>query len=214
MAARFVAERARGAISARGEFRFAVSGGRTPAAMFAALAEHDLRWTRVHIFQVDERIAPAGHPERNEHDLRRMLLDRVPAVAHLMDVDAPDLDRAAAAYAAVLAQHDPLDLVHLGLGDDGHTASWPPGDPVIHETARDVAIVGLFRSWRRMTITPPVVDRAREVLFLVTGADKAPALTRLLHDDPAIVASRVPGARATVITDLQSLDYRPTAYAC
>ena len=129
------------AIAERGRFTIAVSGGSTPAAMFAELARLDLPWPQVHVFEVDERVAPDGDPDRNLNDLRANLLDLVPVVAHLMDVTAADLPGACRRYADELSDvtgDGVLDVVHLGLGDDGHTASWPPGDPVINVRDADV----------------------------------------------------------------------------
>jgi 6-phosphogluconolactonase len=165
------------------------------------LAREPLAWECVDVFQVDERVAPDGDPDRNSTALRRALLDRVDAHAHLMDVTADDLGEAARRYGELLTAHEPLDLVHLGVGDDGHTASWPPGDPVIRERNRAVAIVGPFNDFVRMTITPPVVDRARSVVFLVGGPSKAGALSRLVDGDPQLVATRALGPRTLVIAD-------------
>ena len=167
--------------------------------MLEALAVLPLPWQLVHVFQVDERVAPDGDAARNSTALRHALLDRVDTNAHLMDVTASDLVESARRYADLLYAHEPLDVVHLGVGDDGHTASWPPGAPVIDDYG--VAIVGPFRGFVRMTITPRVVDRARVVILLVAGADKAPVLARMLAGDQTVVASRVLGAHTTVVAD-------------
>jgi 6-phosphogluconolactonase len=190
--AAIVAEVVRDAIQARGVAAVAFSGGRTPAPLFAQLARHDLPWERVHVFQVDERIAPDGHPDRNLVDLRAKLLDHVPAQAHPMPVTAADLHDAAQGYEALLRMvcGGVLDLVHLGLGDDGHTASWPPGDPVV-DARGDVAVIPSFRGRARMTLTPTAVNRARRILWLVSGADKADVLTRLRSGDDTLPAARV-----------------------
>jgi len=169
--------------------------------MLEVLALLPLPWHKVHVFQVDERVAPEGDAERNSTALRHALLDRVDTNAHLMDVTASDLVESAQRYADLLHAHEPLDVVHLGVGDDGHTASWPPGAPVVDQQVDDVAIVGLFRGFVRMTITPRVVDRARAVVLLVAGADKAPMLARMLAGDPTVVASRALGAHTTVVAD-------------
>jgi 6-phosphogluconolactonase len=200
-AASIVHERLRAAIDERGEASAAFSGGSTPTPMLAALARVPLPWERVHVFQVDERVAAEGDPARNSLALRRVLLDRVGAHAHLMDVTAPDLDGAAARYGAAIVAREPFDVVHLGIGDDGHTASWPPGDAVIDERDRAVAIVGPFNGHLRMTITPPVVDRARTVVFLVVGASKADALRRALRGDHAVPATRAIGDRTVIVAD-------------
>jgi 6-phosphogluconolactonase len=193
-AAEWIVARIEPAIAARGRFTLAVSGGSTPAAMFAALAQRALPWTDVHVFQVDERVAPDGDRDRNLGDLSANLLDRVPVRAHLMDVTAPDLDDAARRYAADLQTvtgDGVLDVVHLGLGDDGHTASWPPGDPVIDVVDVDTALTQPYRGRVRMTLTVPVVNRARDVMFLAAGAEKAEMVQRLAARDPNIPASRV-----------------------
>lgn len=209
LAASRVAVLAETALAERGRAVLALSGGSTPGRMLAALARCGLAWGRVHVFQVDERVAPDGDPDRNASALRANLLERVPipeANVHLMPVTAPDLAAAARAYAAELAEttgDGVLDVVHLGLGDDGHTASWPPGDPVVDADGpddADVAVVGPYRGRLRMTLTPAVVNRARAVVWLVDGADKAPVLERLLAGDPALPASRVRTDRAVVLT--------------
>src|SRR4029450_5361070 len=167
--AEVVAERAAAAIAERGRFAFAVSGGRTPWAMFAHLAGK-LPWEKVTIFQVDERIAPDGDPDRNLTQLERSLPPGGAADVRALPVWAEDLDAAAAMYADALPEQ--LDLVHLGLGPDGHTASLVPGDPVLEVTDRDVAVTGEYRGRRRMTMTFPVLDRAARALWLVSGGDK------------------------------------------
>lgn len=209
-AAERVAETAHRAVADRGRFAVAFSGGRTPGGMFAALAELDLPWDRTHVCQVDERAAPDGHPDRNATMLRARLLDHVPVPAsqvHLMPAADADLDTAAHAYAAELRGvcGDPpvLDLVHLGLGGDGHTASLVPGDPVVDVTDRDVAATGVYDGRRRLTLTFPALNRARRILWLVSGADRAEALAALVHGDPTIPAGRVARSQAEVLTDLE-----------
>jgi len=208
-AAAFVAGEARAAVAARGRFALAVSGGRTPWAMLRALAATaNVPWASVHLFQVDERIAPAGDADRNLTHLEESLLDRAPLrpeQMHAMPVELPDPAVAAARYAATLREFvgapPVLDLVHLGLGPDGHTASLVPGDPVLAVTDADVAVTGAYQGRRRMTLTYPVIDRARRVLWLVSGAEKAPMLARLRKADPGIPAGRVRQDAALVLTD-------------
>lgn len=201
-----VAARLTGAIDARGRATLAVSGGSTPAAFLAELAQRKLPWENVHVFQVDERVAPPG-PDRNLTGLEEALLDRVaipPGNVHAMPVDEPDLAAAAAAYGdllrAVTGPAGRLDVVHLGLGDDGHTASWPPGDPVVDATD-DVALVGPFNGRLRMTLTPPAVNRAGWIVWLISGVAKAAALRRLMAGDPEIPASRVRRHDVTLLAD-------------
>jgi 6-phosphogluconolactonase len=208
-AAALVAEHARAAASRRGRFTFAVSGGHTPWVMLRELANEEVPWNEVHVVQVDERIAPADSDLRNYKHLRESLLSHVPlppANLHAMPVEASDLPAAAAQYARTLeslAGSPPtLDLIHLGLGPDGHTASLVPGDPVLEVTDAWVALTaGLYQGSHRMTLTYPVLDRARSVLWLVTGAEKVDALRRLDRRDRTIPAGRVRQDGAIVIAD-------------
>jgi 6-phosphogluconolactonase len=207
-AAAIVAAEARAAITARGSFVMAVSGGHTPWLMLRALAGEDVPWEGVHVVQVDERVAPAGDTDRNLTHLRESLLAKGslrPEQIHAMPVEAPDLDSAAARYAATLqeiAGSPPvLDLVHLGLGPDGHTASLVPGDPVLQVTDADVALTGVYQGRRRMTLTYPILNRSRRVLWLVTGKDKAEMVGRLYAGDTSIPAGRVNRERALILAD-------------
>jgi 6-phosphogluconolactonase len=206
--ARALAAAAETAVARRGIFTLAVSGGRTPWAMLAALGEYDIPWDNAHVFQVDERVAPRGDPERNLTGITVSLLKSPglpPENLHPMPVDEPDLEAAAARYAteltSVCGSPPVLDVVHLGLGDDGHTASWPPGDPVVEVADRDVAVSGVYRGRRRMTLTPAAVNRARVILWLVTGTDKADALRRVCTGDRHLPASRVRPHRSLALTD-------------
>lgn len=206
-AAQLIAEQARDAVRARGAFVAAISGGRTPWQMLRVLATQDVPWSHVHLFQVDERVAPAGHADRNLTRLGESLQRAAPAAAriHAMPVEAPDLEQAAARYAAQLEQlaGSPavLDLVHLGLGSDGHTASLVPGDAALDVHDADVSTTGVYQGRRRLTLTYPILDRARRVLWLVTGGDKAAPLSRLLAGDASIPAGRVQQARALLLAD-------------
>jgi 6-phosphogluconolactonase len=208
-AARVVAAAARDAVGARGRFLLATSGGATPWRMLRLLAEEGVPWAGVHLFQVDERVAPAGHPDRSLTHLTASLLDHAPlpaAQVHAMPVEEADLASAAARYAAELhavgGTPAVLDLVHLGLGADGHTASLVPGDPALEVAGADVAVTGAYRGRRRMTLTYPALDRARLVLWVVTGAEKGEALARLRRGDRAIPAGRVRSDRAVVLADV------------
>jgi 6-phosphogluconolactonase len=208
-AAETIAVRARAAVEVGGRFTMAISGGRTPWAMLRVLSSLELPWANIHMFQVDERIAPAGDADRNLTHMRATLLDQPQAGGveiHAMPVESADLVDAAAVYARTLAGvagvPPVLDLVHLGLGTDGHTASLVPSDPVLDVTDADVALTGLYQGRRRMTLTYPVINRARCVLWLVTGAEKAPMLLRLQRSDRAIPSGRVQQAHALVLADL------------
>jgi len=197
-AAHFVADHARRAVAERGTFSLAVSGGATPWAMFAELATEDVPWTSVRIFQVDERVAPDGDPDRNLTHLRQAL-GTAPAEVLPMPVAAADLDAAAADYAAGLPAR--LDLVHLGLGPDGHTASLVPGDPVLGVTDRLVALTQPYQGHRRMTLTYPALARAHDVMWLVSGADKRAALAKLRAGDRSVPAAGVEAGHATIFAD-------------
>ena len=207
-AAGLIAAAARDAVKARGRFVFAVSGGRTPWVMLRLLAAEDVPWLDVHVVQVDERIAPADDPDRNLTALRASLLEHAPLPAdriHAMPVESDDLTTAARGYAATLealAGSPPtLDLVHLGLGADGHTASLVPGDPALDVDDAAVAVTRAYQGRRRMTLTYPVIDRARRILWVVVGADKAPALERLRRADRSIPGGRVRQDDAVVLAD-------------
>jgi 6-phosphogluconolactonase len=210
-ASRHIAAVAQACVAARGRFVLAVSGGRTPWAMLARLALLDVPWPAVQLLQVDERVAPDGDADRNLTHLRTSLLDHVPLApsqVHPMPVGSPDLAAAAREYSATLeavAGRPPvIDLVHLGLGPDGHTASLVPGDASLTVTDRSVAPAGPYQGRRRLTLTYPAIDAAREVLFVVTGADKAPVLARLVARDPGIPAGRVRAASISVFADREA----------
>ncbi len=207
-AARLIAAEARDAVAQRGRFVIAFSGGRSPGGMLRALARENLPWDKVHILQVDERVAPAGDPDRNLTHLRESLLDHVPIPEgniHAMPVEAPDLEAAAVHYALTLqglAGSPPvLDFVHLGLGPDGHTASLVPGDPVLEVAEADIGVTGPYQGHRRMTLTFPALNRARRILWFVTDGNKAEMLARLGKADPSIPAGRVRQAAAVIVAD-------------
>jgi 6-phosphogluconolactonase len=208
VAAAAIASLVRRAVAERGRCLLAVSGGQTPWRMLKVLAREDLPWDQLHLFQVDERVAAEGHPDRNLTHLRESLLAAAPlpeAHLHAMPVNEGDLDAAARTYARTLADlagsPPVLDLVHLGLGPDGHTASLVPGDPVLDVADRDVAVTGIYQGHRRMTMTYPLLNRAAHILWLVTGPDKAGVFTRLLAGDPSIPAGRIRQDNAEGIAD-------------
>jgi len=207
-AAALIAEEARKAAAGRGRFVMAVSGGRTPWMMMRLLAAQDVPWREIQIVQVDERVAPEGHPDRNLTHLQESLLEHAPLAPnqiHAMPVNAADLNTGAAEYAATLREiagtPPVLDLVHLGLGPDGHTASLVPGDPVLDVMDADVAATGVYQGRRRMTLTYPVINRARNILWVVTGSEKLEMLARLQNGDQSIPAGRVDQANALVLAD-------------
>jgi 6-phosphogluconolactonase len=186
----------------------AVSGGQTPWQMLRALAKENVPWQSVHVVQVDERVAPPGDPDRNLTHLRESLLAHAPVrpeQIHAMPVEERDLDAAARTYAKMLQEiaGSPavLDLAHLGLGPDGHTASLVPGDPVLEVADVDVALCGVYQGRRRMTLTYPILNRSRSILWLVTGDSKADMLARLRNGDPSIPAGRVRSDQATILAD-------------
>jgi 6-phosphogluconolactonase len=207
-AAGIIAAEARATVAARGRFVVAVSGGHTPWLMLRTLADEKVPWTGVHVAQVDERVAPAGDPDRNLTHFRQSLLEHAPLPPeqiYAMPVESPDLEAAAKQYAVTLAKiagSPPVfDLVHLGLGPDGHTASLVPGDPVLEVTDADVALTGVYQGRRRMTLTYPILNRSRRILWLVTGSEKAGMLVRLRDGDPSIPAGRVRQDNALVLAD-------------
>jgi 6-phosphogluconolactonase len=207
-AAAIIAAEARAAVAARGRFIMAVSGGHTPWQMLRALADEEVPWAGVHIVQVDERVAPMGDPDRNYTHLRESLLEHAPLrpeQIHAMPVESPDLELAAARYALTLRElagtPPVLDLAHLGLGPDGHTASLVPGDAVLNVTDADVALTEVYQGRRRMTLTYPLLNRSRRVLWLVTGSDKVGMLERLHGGDVSIPAGRVCQDQALVLAD-------------
>jgi len=210
-----IAAEARAAVAARGRFIVAVSGGHTPWQMLRAMAAEDVPWKSVHVAQVDERVAPAGDPDRNLTRLRESLLAHAPLrpeQVYAMPVESPDLEAAAAQYALTLqeiAGSPPvLDLAHLGLGPDGHTASLVPGDPVLDVTDADVAVTaGAYQGRRRMTLTFPMLNRSRRILWLVTGSEKVDMLARLRAGDRSIPAGRVSQDRALVLADRAAARY-------
>ena len=207
-AAKLIAEEARRAVAARAKFVMALSGGKTPWIMLRNLAQEDIPWNAVHVVQVDERVAPSGDPDRNLTHLRESLLDHAPLdpeQLHNMPVESGNLEAACNQYARTLQQiagsPPVLDLVHLGLGPDGHTASLVPADPVLHVMDEDVAITGIYQGRRRMTLTYPVINRSRKVLWLVTGGEKAGMLARLRAADVSIPAGKVRSDLSVVLAD-------------
>lgn len=194
-----VADALRAAVERRGRASVAFSGGSTPETMLRALANEDVPWSRVAVYQVDERVAAAGHEDRNLTTLLLALPEPARDSVRPMPVEQHDLERATVGYGELLPAR--LDVVHLGLGADGHTASLVPGDPVLAVRDRPVAVTGEYQDRRRMTLTYPVLDAAREIVWLVTGKDKRDALRRLLEGDDAIPAGRIANPSQLVVAD-------------
>ena len=207
-AAAIIAAEARASVAAHGRFIAAFSSGHTPWLMLRALADETVPWAGVHVAQVDERAAPAGDPDRNLTHLPESLLEHAPLrpeQIYAMPVESLDLEAAAKSYAVTLAEiagSPPVfDLVHLGLGPDGHTGSLVPGDPVLQVTDTDVAVTGIYQGRRRMTLTYPILNRSRRVLWVVTGSEKTEMLVRLHQGDQSIPSGRVRQDRALVLAD-------------
>jgi 6-phosphogluconolactonase/glucosamine-6-phosphate isomerase/deaminase len=193
-AARAIAHRLRDAFRRRRAATLALSGGSTAPAMITALLAEDVPWDAVTIWQVDERVAPDGHKDRNA-----LQLSGLPCAVRLMPVTAADLRSAASRYARALPER--FDLVHLGVGDDGHTASWPPGNHDVLVSDRRVELVPPFNGRQRMTITPPVVNAARARLVLAAGAGKRPVVTRWIEGDRSLPIAHVRRTATTVYLD-------------
>jgi 6-phosphogluconolactonase len=214
--ANYIEARAKEAVSARGQFTIALSGGSTPWIMLRKLAGYDLPWQQMKIFHTDERVALDGDSDRNLTRIREDFADRValpPENLLAMPVTSDDLDQAAAEYEKLLVEvagESPvLDVVHLGLGGDGHTASLVPDDPVLEVSDRDVAPTDTHAGRRRMTLTYPIINRARHILWLITGVGKVDVLSRLLQSDRGIPAGRVSQQQATVVADSAALPRQP-----
>jgi 6-phosphogluconolactonase len=199
--AELIAEAARAAVAERGSYALAVSGGRDPWPMFSQLEDLDMDWTKTEIFQVDERVAPAGDEERNLTHLIESLSIGAQGSIRPMPVTDEDLEAAADRYAESLPEA--LDLAHLGIGPDGHTASLVPGDPVLEVTDKRVAVTsGEYQGVRRMTLTYPELHRVRSLLWIITGEEKVDALQKLLAQDPSVPAGRVePGGDSLILAD-------------
>ncbi len=207
-AAAIIAAEAREAVADRGRFVMALSGGRTPWAMLRSLITLDVPWECVLLAQVDERVAPVGDPLRNLTHISEILMQnhRIdPKQIYAMPVEEEDLTSAASRYTTILreiAGSPPvIDLVHLGLGTDGHTASLLPEDPVLEITEEDVALTGLYQGTRRMTLTYPVINRSRMILWLVTGREKTEVVERLWNGDQSIPCGRIRRENSLILAD-------------
>jgi len=207
-AARIITELAQERARLTGKFLFAVSGGSTPWKVLRQLAETAaLPWEAVELFQVDERIAPAGDAQRNLTRIEENLLNHSALTQkqiHAMPVEQTDLESAADSYAQQLVEFcgnpTQLDLIHLGLGEDGHTASLLPGDPA-RKSQAPIAVTNEYQGLRRMTMTYPTLNAARHRLWIVTGTNKQPMLERLYRGDDSIPAGRVERSNAIILAD-------------
>lgn len=187
------------AVSEGRRFAWAISGGTSPIPMFRSLRELALPWHLIDTWQVDERVAPADHPALNRTMQERALPLEARRGIRWMPVEDEDLHAAGESYAAALPER--FDVVHLGLGADGHTASLIPGDAVLDVQDRDVGVTGPYQGHRRMTLTYRGLSRGGRAVWFVTGSETRNALRQLLNGDPAIPAARVPIAESIVVTD-------------
>jgi 6-phosphogluconolactonase len=177
-------------IAARGTFSLALAGGSTPKALYQLLASEPWRdrieWSKVHVFFGDERAVPPDDEYSNDRMACEALLNHVPiprANVHRMRGECEDLDSAARDYEEQLREHFPLDLVLLGMGDDGHTASLFPHSPALRENEKlcvATPVASLEPHVRRLTLTLPAINAAHQVWLLVTGSGKAARLQQVL----------------------------------
>ncbi len=209
-AAEVIADLLGRAVGDRGHGLLALSGGHTAARLAKGLAEADPPWTAVQLFQVDERLVPSDHADRNWRSLS-LLARRLPeGHAHPMPVeDGRGADHYQVTLVAAAGSPPVLDVVQLGVGADGHTASLPPGDPVLEVLDRDVALSDEYAGHRRMTLTVPMLRRARTVVWVVVGADKADAVARMFSGDPSSVAGRVATASSVLVVDEEAAQLLP-----
>lgn len=208
-AALYIAQAARKAIFDHGRFTFAISGGRTPWEMLKFLSKEKLAWEKIFIFQVDERIAPDGHPDRNLTQFFKTmegsgLMTRVNVFP--MPVTQENLEEACMEYSETIAQVKggaPFDLIHLGMGADGHTASLVPNDPICEVKDKDIAITtNLYQGRLRMSVTYPFIAKAKEIMWVITGEEKREMYHRFLDGDETIPAGIISKDNAVVFTDL------------
>lgn len=223
--AELLAQAIEAALGQRGRCLLVLSGGSTPRPVFDELALMDLRWERVMLLQADERLAPDGSPDRNLTQQQEAFegcgatwlplpVDRLLKAAAASSDGESLLDRRppAGVVAEILgdfnarlvefADEPPVvDIAQLGIGTDGHTASLLPGDPALDELRRYVALTGLYQGHRRLTMTRPVFDRARLVVWLARGHEKAEPLGRLLTGDLSIPAGIIRPRQSVIVAD-------------
>lgn len=210
--AKWIAELARETLLTQKNFSLALSGGKTPWQMLRRLAAEELPWGKIHLFQTDERVLPKNHSERNLTQLQE-IFSRAASRLHPMPVGAGDLERACASYTKEIqryaGQPPVLDLIHLGLGEDGHTASLFSGDALLAESKRDVGLSDEALRPRRMTLTLPAINRAKQALWVITGKEKSVAFQKLLRGDPSIPASRIACAKIFLLVDEDAASLLP-----
>ena len=212
-AAAYLEQVIRKALTHQKSFSLAISGGRTPWEMLKILSKADLPWQRINLFQVDERVAPDGHPDRNLTQLFQAIAG-TPMVMQLrifpMPVNAKDLDAAVKEYAEVLnevTESKGLDLIHLGIGSDGHTASLVPGDEVLEIQNRLVAYTqNSYQGRIRMTLTYPLINAAKQILWIVTGSEKREMVQRMLQQDSSIPAGNIQQKNALLMVDKAAIE--------
>jgi 6-phosphogluconolactonase len=212
-AAAYLEQAIREALTHQKSFSLAISGGRTPWEMLKILSKADLPWQRINLFQVDERVAPDGHPDRNLTQLFQAIAG-TPMVTQLrifpMPVTAEDLDSAATEYTEVLnevTEGKGLDMIHLGLGSDGHTASLVPGDEVLAVQNRLVACThNSYQGRIRMTLTYPLLNAAKQILWVVTGSEKKEMVQRMLQQDSSIPAGSIRPENALLLVDQAAME--------
>jgi 6-phosphogluconolactonase len=212
-AAAYLENEIREALHHQKSYSLAISGGRTPWEMLKILSKADLPWQRVNIFQVDERVAPDGHADRNLTQLFQAIAG-TPMVMQLrifpMPVLAEDLEEGCREYTQVLdevTEGKSLDLIHLGLGIDGHTASLVPGDGVLEIQDRLVACTqNTYQGRIRMTLTYPLLNGAKQILWIVTGSEKQEMVQRLLQQDPSIPAGSIRQENALLMVDQATME--------
>ena len=212
-AAAYLEHQIREALAHQPSYSLAISGGRTPWEMLKILSKADLPWQRVNLFQVDERVAPDGHADRNLTQLFQAIAG-TPMVTQLrifpMPVLAEDLEEGCREYTHVLdevTEGKGLDLIHLGLGSDGHTASLVPGDGVLDTEDRLVACTqNLYQGRIRMTLTYPLLNSAKQLLWIVTGSEKQEMVKRLLQQDPSIPAGSIRQENALLMVDQAAME--------
>ena len=212
-AAAYIEQLIRETLAHKKTFSMAISGGRTPWEMLKILSKASLPWTRVNLFQVDERVAPDGHADRNLTQLFQAI-EGSPLVTQLrifpMPVLAANLDEGCREYIQVLdevTEGKGLDLIHLGLGSDGHTASLVPGDGVLDLQDRLVACTqNTYQGRIRMTLTYPLLNSAKQILWIVTGSEKQEMVRRLLNQDASIPAGSIRQENALLMADQAAME--------